>query len=144
MYVKEFKNARILLWQLVEVIPENCMLCVCMTNPPYILDHLEEIAKILKHPRVYSFLHVPVQSGSDAVLGDMKRLPYFETTSSPGLGQRMKAAGGDVGGPSKCIFDLRSVLWALLRLAPNLLRLLCSNISPGLLFSQDYQFICHT
>jgi hypothetical protein len=34
-----------------------------MTNPPYILDHLEEMAKILNHSRVYSFLHVPVQSG---------------------------------------------------------------------------------
>lgn len=44
-----------------------------MTNPPYILEHLEEMAKILDHPRVYSFLHVPVQSGSDSVLADMKR-----------------------------------------------------------------------
>lgn len=62
-----------LLWKLVEVIPENCMLRVGMTNPPYILEHLEEIGKVLQHPRVYSFLHVPVQSGSDSVLGDMKR-----------------------------------------------------------------------
>jgi len=59
-----------------------------MTNPPYILEHLEGIAKILNHPRylktfinifscfkfrVYSFLHVPVQSGSDAVLNSMRR-----------------------------------------------------------------------
>ena len=62
-----------LLWQLVEVIPEGCRLRVGMTNPPYIMDHLDEIAKILNHDRVYAFLHVPVQSGSDAVLRDMKR-----------------------------------------------------------------------
>lgn len=49
------------------------MLRVGMTNPPYILEHLEEMSKILNHPRVYSFLHVPVQSGSDTILGEMKR-----------------------------------------------------------------------
>ncbi|XP_064624672.1 threonylcarbamoyladenosine tRNA methylthiotransferase-like [Lineus longissimus] len=62
-----------LLWQLVETIPEGARLRLGMTNPPYILEHLEEMAKILNHPRVYSFLHVPVQSGSDSVLMDMKR-----------------------------------------------------------------------
>ncbi|KAM4835164.1 threonylcarbamoyladenosine tRNA methylthiotransferase isoform 2-T2 [Thomomys bottae] len=62
-----------LLWKLVEVIPEGAMLRLGMTNPPYILEHLEEMAKILNHPRVYSFLHIPVQSASDSVLMDMKR-----------------------------------------------------------------------
>ncbi|XP_058030885.1 threonylcarbamoyladenosine tRNA methylthiotransferase [Ahaetulla prasina] len=62
-----------LLWKLVEVIPEGAMLRLGMTNPPYILEHLEEMAKILNHPRVYAFLHVPVQSASDTVLMDMKR-----------------------------------------------------------------------
>lgn len=62
-----------LLWKLVEVIPDGCMMRVGMTNPPYILEHLDEIARILATPRVYSFLHVPVQSGSDSVLGEMKR-----------------------------------------------------------------------
>ncbi|XP_063993383.1 threonylcarbamoyladenosine tRNA methylthiotransferase [Diachasmimorpha longicaudata] len=62
-----------LLWRIVEVIPEGCMMRVGMTNPPYILEHLDEISRILNHPRVYKFLHVPVQSGSDQVLSDMKR-----------------------------------------------------------------------
>lgn len=62
-----------LLWKLVAVIPDGCMLRLGMTNPPYILEHLEEMAKILAHPKVYSFLHVPIQSGSDSVLADMKR-----------------------------------------------------------------------
>lgn len=62
-----------LLEQLVQVIPQGCRLRLGMTNPPYILDHLQEMAEILNHDRVYSFLHVPVQSGSDAVLRDMRR-----------------------------------------------------------------------
>uniref|UniRef100_A0A8V5G5A7 tRNA-t(6)A37 methylthiotransferase n=1 Tax=Melopsittacus undulatus TaxID=13146 RepID=A0A8V5G5A7_MELUD len=62
-----------LLWKLVETIPEGAMLRLGMTNPPYILEHLEEMAKILNHPRVYAFLHIPVQSASDSVLMDMKR-----------------------------------------------------------------------
>ncbi|XP_031668094.1 threonylcarbamoyladenosine tRNA methylthiotransferase, partial [Oncorhynchus kisutch] len=62
-----------LLWRLVEEIPEGAMLRLGMTNPPYILEHLEEMSKILNHPRVYAFLHVPVQSASDSVLMDMKR-----------------------------------------------------------------------
>uniref|UniRef100_A0A8C7A6U6 tRNA-t(6)A37 methylthiotransferase n=1 Tax=Nothoprocta perdicaria TaxID=30464 RepID=A0A8C7A6U6_NOTPE len=62
-----------LLWKLVEAVPEGAMLRLGMTNPPYILEHLEEMAKILNHPRVYAFLHIPVQSASDSVLMDMKR-----------------------------------------------------------------------
>ncbi|XP_070500010.1 threonylcarbamoyladenosine tRNA methylthiotransferase [Chironomus tepperi] len=62
-----------LLYKLVEVIPEGCKMRIGMTNPPYILEHLEAVADILKHSRVYSFLHVPVQAGSDSVLGEMKR-----------------------------------------------------------------------
>ena len=30
-----------LLWQLVEVIPDGAMMRLGMTNPPYILEHLE-------------------------------------------------------------------------------------------------------
>lgn len=62
-----------LLWKLIEVIPDGCRMRIGMTNPPYILEHLEEMSKILQHPKVYSFLHIPVQSGSDKVLADMKR-----------------------------------------------------------------------
>jgi len=56
-----------------------------MTNPPYILEHLDAIAKVLNHPRVYSFLHIPVQviklsliilnkkAGNNEVLDKMNR-----------------------------------------------------------------------
>ena len=30
-----------LLWQLVRVVPEGCMVRLGMTNPPYIMDHMQ-------------------------------------------------------------------------------------------------------
>ncbi|XP_051217390.1 uncharacterized protein [Lolium perenne] len=51
----------------------STMLRIGMTNPPFILEHLNEIASVLRHPCVYTFLHVPVQSGSDVVLKAMNR-----------------------------------------------------------------------
>ena len=39
-----------------------------MTNPPYILDQMGAVCRALRHPNVFAFLHVPVQSGADPVL----------------------------------------------------------------------------
>lgn len=63
-------NLPILLNAIVAELPSDrsTMLRIGMTNPPYILENLKDIADILCHPCVYSFLHVPVQSGSDVIL----------------------------------------------------------------------------
>ena len=64
-----------LLRDLTAVLPTDgsCMLRLGMTNPPYILAHLDAVADAMHHPSVYAFLHIPVQAGSDAVLDRMKR-----------------------------------------------------------------------
>jgi threonylcarbamoyladenosine tRNA methylthiotransferase CDKAL1 len=64
-----------LLREMLAVLPQDgtTMLRVGMTNPPYILEHLKEIAELLRHPACFEYLHVPVQSGSDAVLLGMNR-----------------------------------------------------------------------
>jgi threonylcarbamoyladenosine tRNA methylthiotransferase CDKAL1 len=68
-------NLPILLNAIVKELPsdQSTMLRIGMTNPPFILEHLKEIAAVLRHPCVYTFLHVPVQSGSDSVLTAMNR-----------------------------------------------------------------------
>lgn len=62
-----------LLKSIIKIMPDHTMLRLGMTNPPFILEHLEAMADIMNHPRVYQFLHVPVQSGSNPVLLKMNR-----------------------------------------------------------------------
>ena len=46
---------------------------VGMMHPKNILNDVDEIIDAMKHPKVYDFIHLPVQSGSDKVLSDMGR-----------------------------------------------------------------------
>ena len=57
-----------LLSAITNILPFGIMLRLGMTNPPYILEHLSAMATILNHSNVYSFLHIPVQAGSNRIL----------------------------------------------------------------------------
>ena len=49
---------------LVDVLPadQSVMLRLGMTNPPYILAHLPAIAEAMRHPSVFSWIHIPAVS----------------------------------------------------------------------------------
>jgi len=49
-----------------------------MMNPFSIADIVDDMAGVFNDPRVYKFAHIPVQSGSDRILGLMGR-PYKES-----------------------------------------------------------------
>ena len=57
----------------VSKIPQDFMIRVGMMNPMYMPRIKEELIKSYDSDKVYKFLHIPVQSGSDKVLNDMKR-----------------------------------------------------------------------
>lgn len=63
----------VLMMEILKVIPDEIMIRIGMTNPPYIMEHLNKMSKILNHPNVFSFLHIPVQAGSNSVLDKMNR-----------------------------------------------------------------------
>ncbi len=46
---------------------------VGMMHPKNVLDCVDEIIDAIKHPKVYNFIHLPIQSGSDKVLSEMRR-----------------------------------------------------------------------
>lgn len=56
-------------------IPGDFMIRVGMTSPNHVYRHLSRLIAVYHHPKIYKFLHIPVQSGSNKVLKDMKR-PY--------------------------------------------------------------------
>ena len=54
-------------------LSQNMMLRLGISNPPYFLKHAKNVCEILKHDKVFTYIHIPVQSGSNQVLFDMKR-----------------------------------------------------------------------
>uniref|UniRef100_A0A3B0MYK1 Threonylcarbamoyladenosine tRNA methylthiotransferase n=1 Tax=Theileria annulata TaxID=5874 RepID=A0A3B0MYK1_THEAN len=66
-------NIITLLHSIINILPQNIMLRLGMCNPPYIKKYINEICEILSHENVFEFIHIPVQSCSDAVLEKMNR-----------------------------------------------------------------------
>jgi threonylcarbamoyladenosine tRNA methylthiotransferase CDKAL1 len=44
-----------------------------MSNPDHVDRIKEDLVRIFRHPKMYKFLHIPVQSGNNRILGLMKR-----------------------------------------------------------------------
>lgn len=57
----------------VSEIPQDFMIRVGMMNPMYMSRIKENLIESYDNDKVYKFLHIPVQSGSDQVLHSMKR-----------------------------------------------------------------------
>lgn len=83
-----------LMTRLSDALPPGVMLRTGMTNPPYIMQHIDAMVELLKRPNVHSFMHIPVQSGSDSVLRAMRR--EYTVAEFELLCDKLKAAIPDV------------------------------------------------
>lgn len=63
----------------VAEIPEEFMIRVGMMNPMYMPRIKENLIESYDNDKIFKFLHIPVQSGSNEVLHDMKRGHTVET-----------------------------------------------------------------
>src|SRR3989338_3537294 len=54
-------------------VPMDFRLRLGMMNPGNTITMLDELIKVYKHPKMFKFLHIPLQSGNDEILRSMNR-----------------------------------------------------------------------
>lgn len=57
-------------------LKDNFFLRIGMINPSFLINNLNQLINIFKLKKVYQFLHIPIQSGSNKILEKMQR-PYL-------------------------------------------------------------------
>jgi MiaB-like tRNA modifying enzyme len=67
------------LLQQVVAVPGDFKVRVGMGNPRHVPKYLTELVEIMKHPKIFKFLHIPVQAGNNEVLKAMRRGHTVET-----------------------------------------------------------------
>ena len=82
-----------LLRRMLEV-PGEYKVRIGMMNPNALESIADDLVEVMRDPRVYRFLHIPVQSGSDTVLKRMNR--RFTSARFDALVARLRAAMPDV------------------------------------------------
>ena len=72
-YGKDKGETLVHLLKEIEKVPGEFRIRVGMMNPEHILTMLDDLIECFKNPRVYKFLHIPIQTGSDKILKSMGR-----------------------------------------------------------------------
>ncbi len=64
--------------EILRKVPGNYFIRVGMANPNTLEPILDDLIEILKEPRVFKYVHIPLQSASDRVLKVMRRKYTFD------------------------------------------------------------------
>ncbi|MHA7646816.1 tRNA (N(6)-L-threonylcarbamoyladenosine(37)-C(2))-methylthiotransferase [Nitrosopumilus sp. S4] len=118
-------------------IPEDFMVRVGMMNPMYMPRIRDDLIESYNNSKVFKFLHIPVQSGSDKVLHDMKRGHTAGTFRD--IVSRIKKRYSDftistdiiVGFPSETEDDFQKTIDLLNETRPDVVNLSKYSARPG-------------
>ena len=118
-------------------IPEDFMIRVGMMNPMYMPRIKKDLVQAYENDKVFKFLHIPVQSGSDKVLHDMKRGHTSETYKE--IVKKMREKYADftistdiiVGFPSETEDDFEETVNLLDETKPDIVNLSKYSARPG-------------
>ena len=118
-------------------IPDDFMIRVGMMNPMYMPRIKEDLIESFDNDKVFKFLHIPVQSGSDKVLHDMKRGHTVSTFRE--IVKKVKERFGNftistdviVGFPSETEEDFQKTVNLLDETRPDVVNLSKYSARPG-------------
>ena len=118
-------------------IPEDFMVRVGMMNPMYMPRIKDDLIESYDNDKIFKFLHVPVQSGSDKVLHDMKRGHTSATYKE--IVKRAKQRFGKftistdiiVGFPTETEEDFEKTMTLLEETKPDIVNLSRYSARPG-------------
>lgn len=121
----------------VSEIPQDFMIRVGMMNPMYMPRIKEELIKSYDSDKVYKFLHIPVQSGSDKILHDMKRGHTVKTVKEVIKKARKRftdftiSTDVIVGFPSETKRDFEKTVDLINEIRPDIVNLSKYSARPG-------------
>ena len=118
-------------------IPHDFKVRVGMMNPMYLARIKDNLIKSFDSDKVYKFLHVPVQSGSNKVLNDMKRGHTSETFRD--IVRKVRDRFSEftistdviVGFPSETLEDFEKTVKLLKETKPDVVNLSKYSARPG-------------
>jgi tRNA A37 methylthiotransferase MiaB len=108
-----------------------------MMNPDNLAEILDGMIEAYQHPKVYRFLHLPVQSGSDRVIRDMGRdytsMEYLEMVRRMRSSLPELTLSTDVitGFPGETEEDHRRTVELMEQLRPNIINVTRFSRRPG-------------
>ena len=121
----------------VSNIPKDFKIRVGMMNPMYMPRIKDRLIDSYNNPKIYKFLHIPVQSGSNKVLHDMKRGHTAETFIN--MAEKVRQKFGDftistdviVGFPSEKVEDFAETTNMIKQIRPDIVNLSRYSARPG-------------
>ncbi|RLG88400.1 MAG: 2-methylthioadenine synthetase, partial [Thermoprotei archaeon] len=132
-------SEKIRLPDLVNMICEidgDFMIRIGQMNPQWMLDIIDDLVESLKNPKVYKYLHIPVQSGDNGVLEIMKRgyrvedFEYIIHYSRSKIPNIQIATDIIVGHPGEDEDAFRNTLDLIMRIEPDKVHLAQYSIRP--------------
>ncbi|MCD6547238.1 MAG: tRNA (N(6)-L-threonylcarbamoyladenosine(37)-C(2))-methylthiotransferase [Nanoarchaeota archaeon] len=128
-YGKDIGTNIVELLKEVVKIPGDFKIRVGMMNPQYVKEFVDDLIEVYKNPKIIKFLHIPVQSGSNKVLKDMRR--GYTVEEFKGIVKRFRKEIPDIristdiicGYPTETKEDFRKTIKLIKEIKPEVLNI---------------------